>query len=314
MDDLVNIWEKPNADELYMIAGWHQWADAGSISSGLPEYLINRTDAKKIGEIAPDGFYLFQIPGTHHLLRPEIKLDEGYRQELRSPKNELFYAKDEGLVLFLGTEPHLNADGYAEAFMSAVQELNVKRVVAVGGVYGAMPYDMERDVSCVYSHRSMKDELKKYAVRFSNYEGGTTIGTYLVDRAEHKDVEFCVFYAFVPAYDFAELPSIVQGLRVENDFKAWYELMRRFNHMFDLTIDLTDLERKSKELILSMEAKIEELNDKLPELDIREYLERLTSDFTERTFTPPLSDVWERGLRDLFNDSDPFEGSDDEAS
>lgn len=306
MEELVKLWEKPSADEIYMIAGWEQWADAGSISSGLPEYLINLTDARKIGEIDPDGFYLFQIPGTHHFLRPEIKLEEGYRQELRSPTNELFYAEDDGkgLVIFMGTEPHMYADRYAEAFLSAVQDLHVKRVAAVGGVFGAMPYDMERDVSCVYSLPQMKDELEKYAVRFSNYEGGTTIGTYIVDRAEHRDVEFCVFYAFVPAYDFAEISTQVQGMRVENDFKAWCELMRRFKHMFGLRIDLSDLERKSEELVSSMEAKIEELARKVPQLDLREYLERLTSDFTENPFTPPLSDVWERGLRDLFADDD----------
>jgi len=61
----------------YMIAGWHEWADAGAVSSGLPQYLIDETRARKIGEIAPDGFYLFQIPGTHHLLRPVVQLEEG---------------------------------------------------------------------------------------------------------------------------------------------------------------------------------------------------------------------------------------------
>ena len=304
MDELVKLWERPRAEEIYMIAGWRQWADAGSISSGLPQYLVEQTEARKIGEIEPDGFYLFQIPGTHHLLRPEIKLNEGYRQELRLPKNELFYVGDgeKGLAIFLGDEPHMNADRYAEAFLDAVQELGVKRVAVVGGVYGAMPYDKDRDVSCVYSLREMKDELEKYAVRFSNYEGGTTIGTYITDRAEHREVELFVFYAFVPAYDFSQLSTLVQGMRVENDFRAWHELMRRFDYMFDLGIELSDLERKSNELVSSMDAKIEELDGKLPQLDVREYLERLTSDFTERPFSPPLSDVWERGLRDLFDD------------
>ena len=59
-----------------------------------------------------------------------------------------------------------------------------------------------------------------------------------------------------------------------------------------------------------MEAKIEELDDKLPQLDVREYMEGLSSDFTERPFTPPLSDVWERGLRDLFDDRDLFADGD----
>ena len=32
MDERVHLWETPTANEIVMIAGWHQWADAGSIS------------------------------------------------------------------------------------------------------------------------------------------------------------------------------------------------------------------------------------------------------------------------------------------
>jgi len=303
MDDLVELWEKPLAEEIYMIVGWHQWADAGAISSGLPQYLIDQTGARRIGEIKPDRFYLFQIPGTHHFLRPEIKLDEGYREELRTRKNEFFYSGNDrkGLVVFLGEEPHLNVELYAEAFFHAVKELGVRRVAAVGGVYGAVPHDRDREVSCVYSLPEMKDELAGYAVKFSNYEGGTTIGTYLVDRAEQSDVELLVFYAFVSAYDLSQLSTHLQGLRIENDFKAWYDLTTRLNHMFDLGIDLSDLERQSDELISSMDYKIDELDRAMPQLEVREHVERLTKDFVEMPFMP-LSEVWERELGDLFED------------
>jgi len=301
MGDLVELWEKPVAEEIYMLAGWHQWADAGAISSGLPRYLIEQTDARKIGEIKPGGFYLFQIPGTHHLLRPEIELDEGYRTKLAPRRNEFFYSGDDkkGLVIFLGEEPHLNVEGYAEAFFKAVEELDVKRVIAVGGVYGAMPYAKDREISCVYSLRDMKKGLAKYAVKFSNYEGGSTIGTYLVDRAEQKGIEFLDFYAFVPAYDFSEQLTGLQGVSVESDFKAWVDLMRRFNHMTGLAIDLSDLERRSDELILSMDSKMDELERQMPQLEVREYLDQLDEAFTEMPFMP-LDDVWERELGDLF--------------
>lgn len=303
MSDLVEIWENPSVEEKYMIAGWRQWADAGSISSGLPEYLVEQTGARKIGEMKYGGFYLFQVPGTHHFLRPEIKLEEGYRQEMSSQKNEFFYADCEGkgLVIFLGDEPHLNEDPYAGAFFHAVKVLDVRRVVAVGGVYGAMPHDKDREVSCVYSLPHMREELSRYAVKFSNYEGGSTIGTYLVDRAEQEGVEFIDLYAFVPAYDFSELTELLQGLRIENDFKAWYELMRRFNHMFDLRLDLSDLAGRSDELTSSMDAKIDEMERKLPQLKVREYVEKLAGEFTELPFMP-LGDVWERELGDLFDD------------
>jgi proteasome assembly chaperone (PAC2) family protein len=305
MDELVKLWQTPTAEKIFMLAGWQQWADAGSISSGLPQYLVERMQATKIGEIASESFYLFQIPGTHHLLRPVIELEEGYRQSLETKKNEFFYWGDEqvGLVIFLGEEPHMNADRYAEAFFDAVEALSVQRVAAVGGVYGAMPYDKDRDISCVYSMRTMKEELEEYAVRFSNYEGGTTIGTYLVDRAEGREAEFVVFYAFVPAYDFSQPSNLAQGMRIETDFKAWYDLLRRIDHMFDLSLDLSELEQQSEELRQSMDQKIEELEQKMPQLNVREYLEQVEDGFSEKRFSP-LGDVWERGLSDLFDDID----------
>ncbi len=303
MNDLIDIWERPSAEQTYMIAGWHQWADAGSISSGLPQYLVDHSNARKIGEIKPDEFYLFQIPGTHHFLRPEIKLEDGYRTALKHGKNEIYFAGDDekGLVIFLGQEPHLNAERYADAFFDVVEALEVKRVAAVGGVYGAMPYDKDREVSCAYSLKVLKDELAEYAVRFSNYEGGATIGSFLLDKAEQRGVEFFVYYAFVPAYDFSQLSSLTQGVRIDNDFRAWYELMLRLNHMFNLGIDLTELEQKSDELLLAMDSKLEELEKKIPELNVKAYMQQLADDFTERSFMP-LGDVWELELGDLFND------------
>jgi hypothetical protein len=149
----------------------------------------------------------------------------------------------------------------------------------------------------------MKDELGRYAVRFSDYEGGSTIGTYLVDKAESRGIELLVFYAFVPSYDFGQLSNLVQGIRVENDYKAWYDLMRRLNHMFGLKMDLSDLERRSDELGAAMEVKIDELAQEMPQLDVRAYMEQLTTDFTERPFMP-LGDVWERALDDLFDDTE----------
>ena len=72
MRDSLQLKEIPKADTIHMIAGWRQWADGGSISSGLPRYLVEEMGARKIGEIAAGGYYLFQIPGMHHLLRPVI--------------------------------------------------------------------------------------------------------------------------------------------------------------------------------------------------------------------------------------------------
>jgi len=305
MDDLVELWESPAGQGKCMIAGWHQWADAGAVSSGLPQYLIDQTNAGRIGQIKPDSFYLFQLPGTHHLLRPQVKLSEGHREEMGTRRNEFFFSSEgnRGFLIFLGEEPHQNEERYAQAFFDAVEELGVTRVAIVAGVYGSMPYDKHREVSCVYSLPGMKEEFAEYAVKFSNYEGGATIGTYLAHKAEERGIELVCFYAYVPAYDFSQLSISVQQMRIEQDATAWCQLMRRFNHMFDIGFDLLDLERKSSELISAMDARIDTLERTMPQLKVREYMDKLASDFVETPFVA-LGDEWESALEDLFEDAE----------
>jgi proteasome assembly chaperone (PAC2) family protein len=304
MSELVELWEKP-APGKFMIAGWNQWADAGTVSSGLPEYLIEHTEAHKIGEIATGEFYLFQIPGTHHLLRPIVMLSEGYREGLERKSNEFYLSGDpkSEFVIFVGEEPHRDAELYADAFFDAVQELGVKRVAAVAGVFGAVPYDRDRNVSCVYSLPGMKDELSRYAVRFSNYDGGATISMFLAHRAEARGIEFLRFCALVPSYDFADVSAPLQTVAIGQDYKAWYDLMVRLDHMSGLTLDLSDLEDKSQELISDWHDKIEQVARAMPQLEVGAYMEEVYRDFKERSFVP-LSDVWEDELRDLLDDFD----------
>jgi proteasome assembly chaperone (PAC2) family protein len=303
MDDLVTLWERPSSKEMFMIAGWHQWADAGTISSELPQYLIEKLDARQIGEISPYGFYLFQVPGTHHFLRPQVKLEGGYRRSIEGRTNEIYFAGDEerGLIIFLGHEPQLNAEEYADAFLDVVEELGVQRVVVLGGVYGPVPYDKDREISCVYSLPQMRQELDDYAVRFSDYEGGATIGTFLADRAEEREIELVALYGFVPAYDFSEVVDGHQSLRIERDFKAWYDLMRRLNHMFGLALDLGELEERSDTLLASVQARIDELDSQTLEANLRQFINHMVDDFAERPFMP-LGDVWEQGLNDIFGE------------
>jgi len=287
-----------------MIAGFEQWADAGEISSGLPRYLITLTGAQRIGKITPDGFYFFQVPGTHHLLRPQVKMVDGHREHMSTHENNLHYATvgNKGLLIFTGEEPHQNEERYAEAFLDLVEAAKVKRVILFGGVYGAVPFDRDRDVSCVYSLPRMKKELDQYALRFSNYEGGTTIGSYLAHQAEFRGIELVVLNGFAPAYEFGQMGLTVQAMRVEEDWKAWLDILRRVTYMLDLELDLSDLERRSASLIDVWQRKIAELEQKHPELGIKDYLEAIARDFEEHSFIP-LDSAWDV-LGDILEDED----------
>ena len=305
MNGILELWQRPETDETYMLAGWRQWADAGNTSSGLMQYMIEQTGAARIGLLKPTNFYLFQVPGTHHFLRPDVELEEGLVKSHDTRANEFHYWRSgrKGLVLFLGDEPHMNAELYADAWLDAVETLGIRRVICIGGVYGAMPYNREREIHAVYSLPRLKAELDTYAVKYSNYEGGSTIGTYLAYCASQRGIELVDLYAFVPAYDFSQVSNQVQGLRIDSDYQAWFDVLRRINHMFELDFPLNDLEVRSLELASSMDSQIEEINRKFPKLKVREFMQQLSDAFEELPFMP-LDGLWARELGDLLDDLD----------
>lgn len=302
MSDALELWEQPQAEVIYMFAGWRQWADAGMISSGLPEYLASRSSAELIGTIQPDGFYMFQIPGTHDLVRPVVNFKEGYPESLQAQRNEIYYAgnKQRGLIFFIGDEPHVDIERYTAAFLQLARRFNVRRIIGFGGVYGEVPYDKERMISCTYSLKSLKDEIRKLAVNLSDYHGGASIGSYICRRAGEVDLEYISFYGFVPTYDFSAIAHVGSSIRIEHDYKAWTGIMQRVNYLLKMDFDLSDLEKRSRQLVKVLEEKIQELIEAAPEAGIREYLDKLSTDFVETPFTP-LDDVWENEIQRLLD-------------
>jgi proteasome assembly chaperone (PAC2) family protein len=296
----VEFWKKPEADEVYMIAGWRQWADAGSCSSGLPEYLVQQMRAQPIGRIRPDGFYLFQVPGTHDLMRPVVRFEDGFPEALDVQHNDFYLHQDgpRAVVIFMGDEPHMDIERYIASLLQAARMLNVRRIFGFGGVYGELPYDRERMISCNYSLKAMKRELSGLGVSFSDYHGGASIGSILCKRAGEVGIEYTGLYAFVPAYDFSLALQAGNTIRIENDYRAWLGLMRRVNYMTKVPFDLRDLEAKSQHLTELVKVKLEELERAAPQLGLTEYLNHLAEEYQEPTFDP-LEDVWEDELKRL---------------
>ena len=147
--------EKPT----FMIAGFDQWANAGNVSSGIPEYLIEKLHARKVGHIRKDDFYIFQLPGSHFMFRPQVKYVEGYEEDYKEePINDFHYAEigEKGLIIFIGTEPNQREDVYVNTLLDGAKELGVKRIIVPAGVGGEVPFDKERPVSCTYSLKQMQ--------------------------------------------------------------------------------------------------------------------------------------------------------------
>lgn len=298
----VDLWEQPEAKEIYMIAGWRQWADAGSVSSGLPEYLVEHTHARQIGRIYPDGFYLFQLPGTHDLLRPVVRFERGYPRALETPANDLYYSGDgqRGLVILRGDEPHLDVERYISSILYVARSLKVRRIVSLGGVFGELPYDRERMIHGIVSQTALRTEMERLAVTLSDYSGGASVSSYLCRRAGEQGLEMVGFYAFVPAFDFSEIETVGGLIRIENDYTAWLGILTRVKYMFSLDLDLTDLEKRSLQLLQAMDVKMAEIDQAASQFGLRDYLQRLRDNFDEKVFNPD-DEFWEEKLRGLLD-------------
>lgn len=301
----LELLEQPETRPMYMIAGWRQWADAGTVSSNLPEYLVQETGARQIGSMDSGGFYMFQIPGTHDLVRPVVRFEDGYPVSLETPSNDLYYTEsnERGVVIFIGDEPQMDIERYVSTLLDAAEALGVERIVTLGGVYGELPYDKERPISAVYSLPEMKAETEDLAVTLSDYHGGASIGSMICKRAGERGMQHMGFYAFVPTYNFANSTQIGNTIQIENDFASWLGVMRRINFMLKTRFDLTEIEEKSIELKAALDEKIEQLASVAPQLNIQEYLAQLNEDFEEVTFNP-LDDVWQNEIRRLFDGSE----------
>ena len=123
MSDQFELSERPKAKEIYMLAGWRQWVDGGGMSSALPKYLIKEYGAKNIGTINSDWFYLFQLPGAQHFMRPMVRHKEGHPQGIITQRNEFYYTEigSKGVVIFIGDEPHLDVERYTRAFLNVAK-------------------------------------------------------------------------------------------------------------------------------------------------------------------------------------------------
>ena len=261
-EELFTFTHKPEAN--YLVAGWRrQWSNGGRISSGLPRYLIEKNGGRQIGQMTDyvnRMCYPFQVAGTHDAFRPAASFQEGLPNTAMSRQNA-FYEIGNGLLVFLGEEPWYRLDIYTEAFFNAVRDLGIQQTVAVEGVNGPAPPDLERRITCVYSQPEMREQLERHGVQFSSYGSrgrqGPTIGMALVSVAhyEYPDIRMFRMGAMAPMYPF--MTSNNNQLGITQDHRAYYDILRRLRSLFKLDMDLSELEqmgsRESQELLDNLE-------------------------------------------------------------
>jgi hypothetical protein len=307
-EELFTISEKPVAH--FLIAGWRrQWSNGGRISSGLPRYLIEKNDGRQVGQLTSyvnQMCYPFQVAGTHDAFRPAAAFHEGLPSANMTRQNA-FYEIGNGLLVFLGEEPWYRLDIYADAFFSAIRSLGIQQTVAVEGVNGPAPPDLERRITCVYSQPHMRDQLERHGVQFSSYGSrgrqGPTIGMALVSLAHYEfpDVQMFRMGAMAPMYPF--MTSNNNQLGITQDHRAYYDILRRLRSIFKIEMDLSELEQmgitESQELLDNLE-RLGSTNNEAKQIIDQVRLDYQYTPYVEPVeLDPALDQALENILRDI---------------
>ncbi len=158
--DSLTFNTKPTLRSPFVLCGLNGWVNGGNVSIGGIKYLISQFKGAKFAEMPTSRYHIYQIPGVESL-RPIFKMQEGLILESHLPRDEFYYAVDASsehdLILFLGTEPSLNWEEYADTVVTLACDFGASRLYTFGGVLDRTPYTREPRMSCACTSVKVKD-------------------------------------------------------------------------------------------------------------------------------------------------------------
>jgi proteasome assembly chaperone (PAC2) family protein len=212
------------------------WMDGGEVSTGTVKQLMGKRQVKRIATINSDDFYIYNFPGSMEIsaiFRPHVKYVDGIVEEFDMPLNVFWADKESDLVFFVGKEPNLKWQTYADCIFSLVKQVGVSRIIFIGSFGGSVPHTREPRLFGSVSHEHLKQELTQYGVRLSDYEGPGSFATLLLHEAERHDVEMLSFVAEIPGYLEGMNPLSIEAIS------------KRLSRMLNQPLDLAALRKTS---------------------------------------------------------------------
>lgn len=243
----------------YLIAGFGGWPNGGNVSTDTVDFLQATLKAEQIGEITSDDLYIYSSPTLAS--RPITVISEGVLESLRFPSNTLFACQRLGaahdLLLLQGIEPDLHWQQFADAIVECLQTFKAQRLYTIGGYLDYAPHTRMPRLSAVVTHEALKDELEAYDVDLTDYEGPTSIQSYLLAACRTHGIEGISLWGGAPSYVQGSYPRLTHAM------------LQFLSQLWRLPLDLEEIEEQASEL----EATLHEQIDTNPEL--ADYIRRL---------------------------------------
>ena len=275
---VIRFLDKPELRQTYLVCGISGWVDGGEAATGTTQYLIEKLGAKKFAEMPVDRYHVFQVPGQLSL-RPEIKIKDGLLKEHVMPRNEFYYwvnpHSDHDLIFYLGTEPSTNWEEYAGNILDLAAEYGTSRIYVPGGVLDKTPHTKEAGVFCACSSKELRQEMMKYAMQSSNYEGPGSFSITMLYLSQKRKMPFVSIIARSTYY-----PEF--NIVIPRNPKAIRAIVLRLTSLLHLNLDISDLDQEAEEL----EVKLNFMASHNQEFQA--YIEELEKEYVDIKYEAPL--------------------------
>ncbi len=276
--DKLRIHKRAKLVDGRLLMGFSGWMDGGNISTGTIKFLAEQLDAPKAAEIDPEGFYIYNFPGTMEItamFRPHARIRDGIVRSCEMPSNTFFVNEDNNLILFAGKEPNLGWAEFTDCIFSLCRQFEVKTIYFIGSVAGLVPHTRQPRFTCSVSNEGLKETMSRYGVRMSNYEGPASIVTHLTAMAGQNGVSMVALVAEIPAYVQGHNPGCISAVA------------KLLSNILGLHLDLERLKNTGEEF----ERKLSEIIAEQPELAT--HIGKLEEDYDNDVFDTEMGDLKE---------------------
>lgn len=223
----LRIDDVPSLRDPALILAFQGWNDAGQAATGAARFLVGAWSARRVGDIDPEEFFNFTEA------RPQIRLLDGMLRQIDWPANEIYVHQANGprdFLVLVGIEPHLRWRAFCDTVMELVTRCGVRLAVSLGGLLADVPHSRPVRVTGTASDEALQERLHGLVHTGSRYEGPTGIVGVLTDRLRREGLTTASLWANVPHYVTTPVNP-----------KATLALLERLDAMFDLGLDLRDL-------------------------------------------------------------------------
>lgn len=269
---------RPPLRSPYIVCGLNGWLNGGDVSVSGIEYLIRQFKAKKFAEIPASPYHVYQIPGVLNL-RPMFKMEDGIITESHFPKNQFYYTanpdSDHDVIFFLGTEPSLNWEEYADTVLTLASDFGAYRLCTFGGILDRSPYTREPRTSCTCTSVKVRDEMEKYNLTFSSREGPASFNLMLLHACKKRGLDGVNLTVRAPYY-----PEF--NVALDSSPKSVKAVLIRLSHFMGLETNFDELDKTISE----MEGKLDSIRQQNPQFNT--YMEELEKNYSEMPYQEPL--------------------------